>query len=573
MSCYYPNIKQGHATNDMPPRGRETATVIRISQTARLWAFLVLAMLVPATLSAAPFAAYVMDARTGQPIYKQNEDTRLHPASLTKMMTLYMAFTAIERGQVRLDSQFPVSTNAASEPPSKLGLKAGQRIELRYLIRAAAIKSANDAATTIGEGLAGSEAAFAQQMTQMARALGMTNTNFRNAHGLTQEGHYSTARDMTILGRRLFYDFPQYYNIFSRRSADAGIAQVASTNKRFLDAYEGADGIKTGYTRAAGFNLTASAQRGNKRLIATVLGGTSTAHRNQVMAQLLDAGFTRVPNRVREVRPEAPRLLAQRVVRRAQVEPSAAATAPQPQRLVLSASAPPVRVSRPALASTAAVAQAPQPAPQAAPTGGLTLTASARPASRRAPEPATVAAAPEPTPQAQSASLAAPVLAASVRPAPAPRSRTAAKAEAAHPGADPQAIARAVAEAVPQNGGTSLSLLASPAPKPRSETVILAAMGEGDLADPEALEIVSRPATSGRGWGVTLGLFTSRAEAEKLLLRSALQDGAILGGAARHVADTRRGFQPSFANLTKANAELVCERFASRSQECQVVGR
>ncbi|MGN7869290.1 serine hydrolase [Paracoccus sp. 22332] len=530
-------------------------------------------MLVPATLSAAPFAAYVMDARTGQPIYKQNEDTRLHPASLTKMMTLYMAFTAIERGQVRLDSQFPVSTNAASEPPSKLGLKAGQRIELRYLIRAAAIKSANDAATTIGEGLAGSEAAFAQQMTQMARALGMTNTNFRNAHGLTQEGHYSTARDMTILGRRLFYDFPQYYNIFSRRSADAGIAQVASTNKRFLDAYEGADGIKTGYTRAAGFNLTASAQRGNKRLIATVLGGTSTAHRNQVMAQLLDAGFTRVPNRVREVRPEAPRLLAQRVVRRAQVEPSAAATAPQPQRLVLSASAPPVRVSRPALASTAAVPQAPQPAPQAALTGGLTLTASARPASRRAPEPATVAAAPEPTPQAQSASLAAPVLAASVRPAPAPRSRTAATAEAAHPGADPQAIARAVAEAVPQNGGTSLSLLASPAPKPRSEMVILAAMGEGDLADPEALEIVSRPANSGRGWGVTLGLFTSRAEAEKLLLRSALQDGAILGGAARHVADTRRGFQPSFANLTKANAELVCERFASRSQECQVVGR
>ncbi len=559
----------------MPSRGRETATVIRISQTARLWAFLVLAMLVPATLSAAPFAAYVIDARTGQPIYKQNEDTRLHPASLTKMMTLYMAFTAIERGQVRLDSQFPVSTNAASEPPSKLGLKAGQRIELRYLIRAAAIKSANDAATTIGEGLAGSEEAFAQQMTQMARALGMRNSNFRNAHGLTQEGHYSSAHDMTILGRRLFYDFPQYYNIFSRRSADAGIAQVASTNKRFLDAYEGADGIKTGYTRAAGFNLTASAQRGNKRVIATVLGGTSTAHRNQVMAQLLDAGFSRVPNRVREVRPEAPRLLAQRVVRRAQVEPSAAATTPEPQRLVLSASAPPVRVSRPALASTAAVAQAPQVAREAAPVGGLTLAASARPVSRRATAPVAEAQVAEAAPQAQSASLAAPVLAASARPAPSPRSRTASTAVVAtpNPGAEPEAIARAVAEAVPQNGGTSMSLLASPAPKPRSETVILAAMGEGDIADPETLEIVSRPANGGRGWGVTLGMFASRAEAEKLLLRSALQDGAILGGAARHVADTKRGFQPSFANMTKGNAELVCERFVSRSQECQVVGR
>ncbi|WP_374298972.1 serine hydrolase [Paracoccus sp. (in: a-proteobacteria)] len=547
--------------------------MIRFSQTARLWALLLLAVLAPATLSAAPFAAYVIDARTGQPIYKQNEDTRLHPASLTKMMTLYMAFTAIERGQVRLDSQFPVSTNAASEPPSKLGLRAGQRIELRYLIRAAAIKSANDAATTIGEGLAGSEEAFAQQMTQMARALGMRNSNFRNAHGLTQEGHYSTAHDMTILGRRLFYDFPQYYNIFSRRSADAGIAQVASTNKRFLDAYQGADGIKTGYTRAAGFNLTASAQRGNKRLVATVFGGTSTAHRNQVMAQLLDAGFTRVPTRVREVRPEAPRLLATRVVRRAQVEPSAAAIRADPQRLVLSASAPPVRVSRPAAASTADVAPATRAVASAEPepTGGLSLAASARPVGRPGKAAAAVAeAAPEAAP---SASLAAAVLSQSVRPAPAPRSRSASTAAVAGNGADPDAIARAVAEAVPQDGSASLSLLASPAPKPRSETVILAAMGEGDLAEPEALEIVSRPANSGRGWGVTLGMFKSKVEAERLLLRSALQDGAVLEGAARHVADTKRGFQPSFANLTKANAELVCERFASRSQECAVVGQ
>ncbi|RJL00496.1 D-alanyl-D-alanine carboxypeptidase family protein, partial [Paracoccus siganidrum] len=348
-----------------------------------------MAAILPAQLSAAPFAAHVMDARTGQPIYSQNADTRLHPASLTKMMTLYLAFAAIERGQVRLDSKFTISSKAAAEPPSKLGLRAGQQIELRYLIRAAAIKSANDAATAIGEGLAGSESAFAQQMTATARALGMRNTQFRNAHGLTQEGHYSTAHDMSIMGRRLFYDFPQYYNIFSRRSADAGIAQVASTNKRFLDDYSGADGIKTGYTRAAGFNLTASAQRGNKRLIATVFGGTSTAQRNQVMSQLLDAGFNRVPNRVREVRPEPPQLLAQKVVRRAQVEPAPAATQAQPQRLVLTASAAPRRVERPAqAASTAnAFAAAPAAAPQPQTTGrttALSLAASARPQLRPA---------------------------------------------------------------------------------------------------------------------------------------------------------------------------------------------
>ncbi len=299
-----------------PSEAEEIGTVSRISNFVRLGLMILFAWAVPVAVIAAPFAAFVMDARTGKQIYGQNADTRLHPASLTKMMTLYMAFNAIERGQVRLDSKFLVSSHAASQPPSRLGLKPGQRIELRYLIRAAAVKSANDAATVIGEGLAGSEAKFAAQMTQMARALGMKNTQFRNANGLTASGHYSTARDMTTLGRRLFYDFPQYYSIFSRRSADAGIATVSSTNKRFLDSYEGADGIKTGYTRAAGFNLTASAKRGSKRIVATVLGGTSTAHRNAVMAELLDAGFGKAPTRVREVKPAPPQLMVEKKVRR-----------------------------------------------------------------------------------------------------------------------------------------------------------------------------------------------------------------------------------------------------------------
>ena len=562
----------------------------QFSQTARLWAFIVLAALLPASVSAAPFAAYVMDARTGQPIYKQNADTRLHPASLTKMMTLYMAFNAIERGQVRLDSQFLVSSNAAAEPPSKLGLRAGQRIELRYLLRAAAIKSANDAATTIGENIAGSEEAFAQQMTQMARALGMRNTNFRNAHGLTQEGHYSSAHDMSILGRHLFYDFPQYYNLFSRRSADAGIAQVSSTNRRFLDSYQGADGIKTGYTRAAGFNLTASAQRGNKRLIATVFGGTSTAQRNQTMAQLLDSSFARVPNRVRETRPRAPRLLVQRTVRRAQVEPTPAATQASPQRLVLETSQKPARANRVASASTAAPSNQPDALAAAirqaqtekvdtpAATGALTLAASARPRLRPGTSAGAVddavATAVALADAPQSASLAAPVLAASHRPVPAPRARgngSLVASASGNSGTNPDDIARAVAAAVPESG-TSLSLMESSAPKPRSETVILAAMGEGDLADPEAVEIVSRPANSGRNWGVTLGLHRSRAAAEELLMQSALRDGVTLQGARRQVADTNRGFVPSFVNLTKADAQLTCERFQARSHECRVVG-
>jgi D-alanyl-D-alanine carboxypeptidase len=321
---------------------------------------------------------------------------------------------------------------------------------LRYLIRAAAIKSANDAATALGEGLAGSETAFTQQMTQMARVLGMNNTQFRNAHGLTREGHYSTARDMSVLGRHLFYDFPQYYNLFSRRSADAGIAQVSATNKRFLDSYQGADGIKTGYTRAAGFNLTASAQRGNKRLIATVFGGTSTAQRNQTVAKLLDNSFARVPNRVREVRPQRPRFVAQAVRHRAR--PSAPAeTQPTLPRVVLKASPPPA--TRPA----AAVSRADH------------LASALRHATTVAP---------------RSSNGGVPVLATSARPVPAPRRSTKLASASAAQGASQNRA---------QGKVSDLALFRSAAPKPRSEAAILMAPGEGDTSDPDALLVSGRP--------------------------------------------------------------------------------
>ena len=252
---------------------------------------------------AAPYAAVVMDARTGQILHSRNADTRLHPASLTKMMTLYVVFQAVERGEISLDKKVRISKNAASEPPSKLGLKAGQKISLRYLIRGAAVKSANDAATALGEAISGSEAAFAKRMTVTGRRLGMKHTTFKNAHGLTRSGHLSTARDMTLLGRRLFYDYPQYYNLFSRKSTNAGIKQVNNTNRKLLGSYRGADGIKTGYTNAAGFNLVASAHRGNKRVIATVFGGRTSASRNARVAELLDMGFGRVNPRLAENKP------------------------------------------------------------------------------------------------------------------------------------------------------------------------------------------------------------------------------------------------------------------------------
>ncbi len=261
---------------------------------ALVWLLVVL----PLTAMAAPFAALVMDARTGEVLHTDNADARLHPASLTKMMTLYIAFEAIEHGEIGVDDLVTISANAAKEPPSKLGMKPGQKIRLRYLIRAAAVKSANDAATAIGEAISGSEKAFAARMNRTAKALGMTRTTFQNAHGLTAKGHLSTARDMSILGRHLLYDYPAYYSLFKRTTVDVAGRTLYHTNRRFLNDYPGADGIKTGYTVAAGFNLTASAVRGQERIIVTVFGGTSTANRNAKVAALMDMGFKKAPSRV-----------------------------------------------------------------------------------------------------------------------------------------------------------------------------------------------------------------------------------------------------------------------------------
>ena len=265
---------------------------------------------------AAEYSAIVMDMRDGTVLYESNADRRQAPASLTKMMTLYLAFEAVENGQLSLDQNVRVSRQAASQPPSKLYLKAGQKVSIRSLIRASAIKSANDAAVALAEAVGGSEEAFARLMTAKARQLGMNNTTFKNANGLPDRGHLSTARDMATLGRHLFFDFPQYYNIFSRKTERAAGKQIWTTN-RLLSSYSGADGIKTGYTRAAGYNLVASAHRGDKRIVAALFGGKSSSWRNARMVKLLDKGFSQAGTRVAMVSPRAQRT----VVARAPVPP------------------------------------------------------------------------------------------------------------------------------------------------------------------------------------------------------------------------------------------------------------
>ena len=652
-----------------------------------LSAFWAVSLSIPA--SAAPFAAIVIDARSGEVLYEKNADTRLHPASLTKMMTLYIVFQEIEAGRISLDDKVTISKNAAGQAPSRLGLKAGQKIAVRYLIRAAAVKSANDAAMALGEFVGGgSQEAFAKRMTKTARALGMKNSTFKNPNGLTAEGHLSTARDMTILGRHLFYDFPQFYNIFSRRTADAGMATVHNTNSRFLDSYEGADGIKTGYTVAAGFNLTASAQRGNKRIIATVFGGTSTAARNAKMAELMDLGFGAARNNVREKAPEAAPLpeaalvaeaapvdtpdveggaaktirVSGEVIRslrpksrpvvqqvpdevavaiassvddalgealaapapdgtlEAQVEKLADATDPLAEDVAQSIVGDVVEgMAETDLASVTPPEVRPKNLAAATPPPEGTLDAQAlamadgaAPAQTPPPEdPALAAVRPMPRPETADTAEKAPqeVLLAEAETATGVAADTPADTPAetlAEPAVEAVQIAEA-AVSVAEDSLLADAALAEDAPATAPATAdvtdvesvaaaLMAPMPETApdaaparkapifetvapelavaAAEPpvEELVVVAKSTSGGRHWGVNVGDFTSRSEAERQLLKTALVESATLNQGLRKITEKGGSYHANFMGLTEDQADLACRRLHARGVSCETLG-
>ncbi|MFU1478916.1 serine hydrolase [Roseovarius sp. C7] len=485
---------------------------------ATLW----MVVIVPLSAAAAPYAAMVIDARSGKVLHSRNADTRLHPASLTKMMTLYVVFEAVENGEISLDDTITISRHAASEPPSKLGLKAGQRIKLRYLIRAAAVKSANDAATALGEAIEGSEARFARRMTRTAKALGMTRTTFKNAHGLTESGHLSTARDMTALGRHLFYDYPEYYNLFSRVQTSAGIRNVSNTNRRLLGAYKGADGIKTGYTRAAGFNLVASAERGNERIIATVFGGRSSHSRNAKVAELLDLGFSRAPRRVAVNKPARP---------------------PYYGKMGGGSGDTPGGISKTVrLASAAAVKK------------------SLRPSARPLTETATLVAEADVTPTPTLPNVVQDDIQQALEQAIELKPET------------PETVASeetVVAAATPVTDADRPDpVLASVKPAARPKDLVLAAL---PAADPEP-QVVTRVSTSGgRNWGINVGRYPSEYKARKVLLKTALSELGTLDDALRKVVERRGGYDANFMGLTRETADLACRRLQAKQVTCFMV--
>jgi len=468
------------------------------------------------TAFAATQALHLMDARTGETLYAKNADNPQPPASLTKMMTLYITFQELEAGHVTLDTMITVSKNAANQAPSKLGLKAGQKIALRYLIRAAAVKSANDAASAIGDHFSGSSAKWGERMTATAKSLGMKHSTFKNANGLPAKGHLSTARDMSILGRHLFYDFPQYYNIFSRRSTDAGMAKVASTNRKFLDAYEGADGIKTGFTNSAGFCLTASAERNGVRLIGTILGGTSTPMRNQKMAELLDIGFKKAKPGVGVVPPQPAD---------PEIAPSADAA------LVAEAEGDPATVSDDSSATQVAMATSPRPMRRPDAQAGTDTGID----------------------DAVAIALAA-------------------------AGADPTASSQAMlasAVTIKASAADQPVILAAEVVRPPKKNAPIYTDQDAQLALVAAKpEVVTRVSTSsgGQTWGVNVGSYPTTMSAEKALLQVQLAETATLGNGLRKVVARSNGYDAVVMGLDRDTADLACRKLQARAVQCFTIG-
>jgi D-alanyl-D-alanine carboxypeptidase len=254
-------------------------------------AFLLTLIAGPIAANARPVSSSILvDAATGEVISSNNADARTYPASLTKMMTLYQLFDGLKRGQIKMSDTIVFSAHAASQDATNLAVSEGDTIRVETAILSVVVRSANDTATAIGEKLAGSEWAFAKRMNQTARALGMTNTVFQNANGLPNPDQHTTARDMAILGVALLRDFPEYYHYFSSESFTYHGVQYGGHN-HVLDKFNGADGLKTGYIRASGFNVVSSAVRNGRRLLGVVMGGQTPYLRDKQMVAMLTTGF------------------------------------------------------------------------------------------------------------------------------------------------------------------------------------------------------------------------------------------------------------------------------------------
>jgi D-alanyl-D-alanine carboxypeptidase len=487
-----------------------------------------------------PYAAIVVDTNSGKLLDATNPDSPRHPASLTKIMTLYVLFEQLNAGKLRLDSRLTVSAHAAAQEPSKLGLEPGQTIEVEDAIKAIVTKSANDIAVVVAEAIGGTEEEFARIMTRKAHALGMTHTTYVNASGLPNDAQITTARDLALLARAIQDDFPKYYRYFSTLTFQYHGMSIRNHN-HLLGRVEGVDGIKTGYTRASGFNLVSSVHRGDRRIVAVVLGGTSIGARDARMRSLIEEHIAEASShRTAPV-----------------IEASAVDTWPHPKPRVAADPSPLAgeRAPSPHAETTGASAARPGSASPIQPIPVKTI--SVKPGVFRT---ASLGPLVNPTPEATTSTPTVPSET-SRAPAPPPVQPATERAAAASPtppvlGAPPSILGTLVVHAGPSDGAPVVAAVDVP------------------MAPPEPRPFPSSKTSRG-AYMIQVGAFDDEAEAKERLktARSIVQN--LLGNAdpltERVVKGSKEFYRARFTGLEKADAEAACQYLHKNDIVCMAL--
>ncbi|MFG6176510.1 serine hydrolase [Halomonas sp. THAF12] len=469
------------------------------------------------------YAGIVIDADTHEILYAENADAPRYPASLTKMMTLYMLFEALEERSLSLGQPLPVSAAAAAMPATKLYLKPGDTLPVETAIESLIVKSANDVAVVVAEALGGNERRFGQLMTQRARELGMRNTTFRNASGLPDDAQVTTARDMAVLARRLMLDFPQYYHYFSlQRFTWRG--NRYSGHNRLLANYPGADGLKTGFIRASGFNVATSAVHAGRRMLSVVMGGFTAASRDEHMADLLDRGFARA------ALADGHNWLARTSISSERLMPLPARSMPPPSGQMLASLETSMPAPTPQAATTRNASSAPavsEPTPQVAPS---------------------VASVPGPV-----VSESAPQVASSVASAPGP--------VVSEPPSTPAAMVRDAA--VPSPDEAIVAAAATPG----------AAGDSGVGRDDPLRPVIEQNEAAVGDWGVQVGAFSDAEHARRLADRAAARLATELADARVAVPRVEGAgvYRARLVDLHEGQARQACRRLQAQGMDCMVV--
>jgi D-alanyl-D-alanine carboxypeptidase len=495
------------------------------------------------------YAAIVIDVKTRKVLHQSHADATRHPASLTKIMTLYLLFEQLEAGKIKLSTQMPVSEAAASQAPTKLGLKPGQTLSVEDAIKGLVTKSANDAAVVVAEALSDSEAEFARQMTRKARALGMTHTVYRNASGLPDDAQVTTARDQALLGIAIQERFPRYYRYFSTTSFVYRGRAMRNHNK-LLGSVAGVDGIKTGYTRASGFNLTTSMHRGERHVVAVVLGGATGSQRDARMRQLLGAHIMEA-----STKRTAPTMVAAAP----KPEPAAAQAVPAKPRVAAAASRP-VTIK----------------APTREPPDSRVALQSPRLGSNEPIKPVVVKTVVVKIAPSRAADAATPPAPTTVETKPAAEVKAAADAKPAIEIKPAPEHTAALAYTTPD-----VPLAPAPMPPPGARPGVLGVLPSAVAAGPAvappapaAEKPAERPPVRS-GWAIQIGAFEDEAEAKQRLAAAKAKAGAVLKKAdpytERAVKGDKTWYRARFAGFDRDGANAACKALKRSDIACMAL--